>query len=75
MAARASGSGQGVPIAALERLRNDWEARAREATAAARTADPGRRATLLGEARAKTADAADLNDLILGREHPSARRG
>ena len=73
MAARGNTPTPTVAIADLVRLRDDWERMARETTKAA-AVSAERRASLAGEARARSTCAADLNDLILGRGHPSARR-
>lgn len=74
MAVRGNAPTPTVPIADLVRLRDDWERMVRETNRAATAAAPGQRPSLTGEARARSTCAADLNDLILGRGHPSARR-
>ncbi|KAF1692747.1 hypothetical protein CSC62_14020 [Pseudoxanthomonas jiangsuensis] len=71
MAAR---GGPSVPTRDLVRLRDDYERMARQASEAARTADAARRPGLRAQARERSAIASDLNDLIEGRDHPSARR-
>ena len=58
----------------LVRLRNEYEGLARKAEEKAR--QPGQSSALLrGQASAYRGVAADINDLIRGKGHPSARRG
>lgn len=65
----------GATEAELLRLRNDYEARAQLCQEQAKKLTGDRAAALRGQARAYEGCASDLNDLALGREHPSARRG
>lgn len=59
---------------ALIRLRNEYEGKAAEADKVGR--QPGNAGLISrGKAACYRAVAIDLNDLIQGREHPSARRG
>ena len=65
----------GATEAELIRLRNDYEARARQCLAQAQLLTGDRAAALTGQARAYQGCALDINDLAQGREHPCARRG
>ncbi len=55
-------------------LRNEYEQLALTCRTEAKRQRGDRAAALEGQARAYVGCAADLNDLIIGRKHPSARR-